>query len=391
VQRQSIFAVTLFLASATADARAEPVTVDEYIGLHCEDVVPAWVREKHLENAPFKETLQVDQCDCIFALKPLSVVTVGCGASTERSRHSVPPGKTTPIAGLEDNAYKEMFGGDLIVRFTDKDTPCDVVIHADPKDPTSEAKAIALGRDVAKALTPEVVAKRRTVEALLWAQDKTGAKAAAALKAWPKEAEAMKELATFAPDLPKVVDHAGKEGWPQGKKSLLLGFCPNLKAARVVKYLKGALPGLTWHRVPAAETTLSCPEAKTKYDAEEVVQKQARVDPYSLSVIAFPARDPPNNPNRHVAIHAFLRDSKGALVTTHHEQVGIDGPLAKIPKLKPEANGMTIENTVHLDGYPQCKGGARFSVTTRLTVEEGQIKSKTEEGPRPNCMCCVGE
>jgi hypothetical protein len=391
VQQHSILVVTLFLSSAAAEARGEPAKVDEYIGLHCQDVVPPWVREKHLENAPFDEVLDASRCDCRFARKPFSLVTVACGATMESQRHEAPRGKTTPIAGLEDGAQKEMFGGDLVVSFTDRDTPCLVVIHADPKDPTSEAKAIALGRDIAKALTPDVVAKRRTVEALLWAQDRTGSKAAAALKAWPKEAEAMKELATLAPDLPKVVDHAGKEGWPEGKKSLLLGFCPNLEAARVVKYLRGALPGLTWHRVPAAETTLSCPVAKTKYDAEEVVQKQARVDPYSLSVIAFPARDPPNNPNRHVAIHAFLRDSKGALVTWHHEQVGIEGPLAKVPKLKPEANGMTIENAVRLEGYPQCKGDPRYTVTTQLTVEEGQIKSKTQEGGRPSCMCCAGE
>jgi hypothetical protein len=391
VQHYFMLAVTLFLASGAAEAGAEEVMVDKDICLRCEDAVPAWVRDKHLDGAPFKEDIKDCRADCSFARKPLSVVTVICGASPEGRRHVVPLGKTTPIAGLEDNGYKEMFGGDLVVRFTDKDTPCAVIIHADPKDPTSEAKAIALGRDIAKALTPEVVAKRRTVEAILWAQDRTGAKAAAALKAWPKEAEGMKELATFAPDLPKVGDHAGKEGWPEGKKSLLLGFCPNFEAASMVKYLKGALTGLTWHRVPAAGTTPSCPVAKTMYNENLLSQKQARVDPYTLSVIVFSARKGVKDLAPILEVFAFLRDKTGALATTHHEQVGIEGPLAKVPKLKPEVNGITIENAVSITGYPQCKNDESYTVTTHLTVEDGKIKTETKEGGRPSCVCCAGE
>ena len=393
MRRHFIFAVTLFLASAAAGAGAEPVTVDEYIGLHCEDVIPAWVREKHLENAPFDEALDASRCDCRFARKPFSLVTVVCGATEDSQRHETPRGKTTAIAGLEDGAHKELSRGDLLVSFTDKDTPCFVVIHADPKDPTSEAKAIALGRDIAKALTPEVVAKRRTAEAILWAQDKTGSKAAAALKAWPKEAEAMKEFVTFAPGFPKVMDHAENADWPQGKKSLLLGFCPNFEGSRLVKSLKGALPGVTWIRVPAAGTVASCPTPKGYRNGGYLVTKQARLGKQTLSVVALNADTlPPSAKGPPVAalVYAFLRDGAGAMVASFHEDVISRDPVTKF-KLKPEADGLTVETIVRVTSFDTCTDKDTQTITTRLTVDGEKIKGETTIGPHPPCGCCQGE
>jgi hypothetical protein len=380
-------------AARAQDATAPPA-IDDEIYLKCEDVVPAWLRDKHFEGrSPKPETHNMAEATCVFDSKPISAVVVYCGRSQEAARTGEPHGTVKHISDLEDNGYAHPFNGELIVRFTDKDTPCAVILHADPKDPTSEAKAIALGQDVAKALTPEVMAKRKSVEAIVWAQDKTGQKAQAALESWEKEAAAMKDLGTFPPGFPKVVDHKDKSGLPEGKKSLLLGYCANGRAANVVKYFKGALPGLAWYRMPAEGLALACPTAAQPYREGSVISKKAKVGNGDLLVEAFIADSPKQNEaapkvSGFLAVQAYLRDKAGRLLAAKQQlYAGWSGDFYD-PKIKPSEGGLSVEVSIDLGKHPRCKTTPTYTVTEQVAVVDGKITITEDEGARPSCACC---
>jgi hypothetical protein len=371
-----------------------PPSIDDEICLKCEDAAPAWVQEKYFgKKAAKPETHNDCQASCVFDGKPISEIDVFCSRSHEAGRTRIPPGTVKPISDLEDNGYAHLFNGELIVRFTDKDTPCAVILHADPKDPTSEAKAIALGRDVAKALTPEVVAKRKSVEAIVWAQDRTGQKAQAALESWEKEAAAMKDLGTFPPGFPKVVDHKDKSGLPEGKKSLLLGYCANGRAENVVKYFKGALPGLAWYRVPAEELALTCPIETHPHGDAALVSRRVKVGKDELSVVAFIAdtpneRGPSGDKSRFLSVQAFLRDKAGRLLAARRQRLANRDDGFYPPKIKPSEGGLTVQVPISLALYPRCKATPTYTVTERVTVEVEEITITEDEGARPSCACC---
>jgi hypothetical protein len=381
-----------FVAQAQAQAGTPP-SIDDNICFTCEDVVPAWLRDKHFGGKDAKpETHKQCKASCAFDNKPVFAVVVYCGRSDEEERTQKPVGTTKSIPDLEDNGYSQLFNGDMIVQFTDKDTPCSVILHADPKDPTSEAKAIALGRDVAKALTPEVVAKRRSVEAIVWAQDKTGQKAQAALESWEKEAAAMKDLGTFAPGFPKVIDHKDKPGLPEGKKSLVLGYCANGNAGNVAKYFKGVLPGVEWYHIPAEGLALACPTAAQPYRESSVVSKKAKVGNDDLLVEAFIA-DLPNQKatslrtSGFLAVQVFL-DKAGRLLASKQQRYAGGSRDFYNPKIKPSEGGLSVEVSIDLGKHPRCKTTPTYTVTEQVAVVDGKITITEDEGARPSCACC---
>ena len=398
MRRAAVLGIGMITMSFAAKAQARtPPSIDDKICLRCEDVVPAWLRDKHFAGKDSKpETHNQCKASCAFDSKPVFVVAAFCGRSEDEARNRKPVGTTKPLSDLEDNGYSQFFNGDLIVAFTDKDTPCSVILYADPKDPTSETKAIALGHDIAKALTPEVVAKRKSVEAIVWAQDKTGQKAQAALESWEKEVAAMKDLGKFSPGFPKVIDHKNKPGLPEGKKSLLLGYCANGRAANVVKYFKGALPGLAWYRVPAEGLALACPAETNPYGDASLVSRKANIGKDELSVVAFIAespteKEPSGSKSKFLSIQAFLRDKAGHLVVAHRQPVPERGDGFFPPKIKPSEGGLSVQIPVDLGYYESCKTRPTYTLTEKLSVEDRKITITEDEGPKPSCICCQDE
>jgi hypothetical protein len=393
MRRTVLLAISTITMAFEAQARTAP-SIDDNICLKCEDVVPTWLRDKHFIGKDAKrETHNQCRASCVFDSKPVFAVAVFCGRSEEDARTRKPIGTPNPLSGLEDNGYSQVFNGDLVVQFTDKDTPCSVILYADPKDPTSEAKAIALGHDVAKALTPEVVAKRKSVEAIVWAQDKTGQKAQAALESWDKEAKAMKELGSFAPGFPKLIDHKDKPGVPEGKKSLVLGYCANGSAASMVKYFKGVLPGVEWYRIPAEGLALACPTAAQPYREGSVISKKAKVGNDDLLVEAFIADSPKQNEaapkvSGFLAVQVYLRDKAGRLLAAKQQRyAGWSGDFYD-PKIKPSEGGLSVEVSIDLGKHPRCKTRPTYTVTEQVSVVDGKITITEDEGARPSCACC---
>lgn len=369
------------------------MATDDDICLRCEDVVPDWVRTKHLgAQKPRPESHKDCQASCVFDGKPIFEVAVFCGRSYDERRNKRPLGAMRAIANFEDNGYSHPFNGELIVRFTDKDTPCAVVIHADLKDPNSEAKAIALGRDVASALTPEVVAKRRTVEAIVWAQDKTGQRAQAELESWGKESAALKELATFPAGFPKLLDHQSKPALPEGKKSLLLGYCATTKADGMVKSLQTALPGIAWYRIPAEGLAVACPTEPNHVGS--ITSKKAKLGSEELSVVTLDARSPTRKDERGeerriMLVLSFLRDKSGRLLASDQKEVDAQSDRFGKVKIQPSEGGLTVETEVDLKEWkgPPCS----YRVRVKVQVKDGKIASEEDADGIPGCYCCRGE
>ncbi len=374
-----------FLLLAGPAMATDLSTIDEHILVRCEDILPADLRQKHFGGKDARVASK-DHADCVFDSRPIREVATFCGKEDEKDRLLKPPGKTTPIPDLEDNGHFQSFNGELIVAFTDKDTPCTVVIHADPKDPTDEAKSVALARDIAKVLTPEVVAKRRTVEALLWAQDSSGDKAKAALQEWPKDAEVLKTVVSFAPGFPKAVDHGQKPGWPAGKQSLVLGYCANFKGADQVKALKAALPGIEAVRIPAEGTVPSCPTPVGAYGKADVVGKTVRVGKDELSVAAFtiPRNDVVHD-QEHLTVHAYLRDRAGRLIDSH-EVTEIASSVFDVVRLRKSGTGISVNTFDDLSGLFFCKNGVKVKRTVQVSVQDGKVTAETTREGMPDCV-----
>lgn len=384
-----VFAVLFFPVMAVA--QPSPLNaIDEHICLKCEDVVPAAIREKHLGGqSPAPEKHPQCAALCAFENNTISSVAVFCGRSDEEARTRKPVGTFTPLPDLEDNGHSLLFNGERLVQFTDKDTPCSVIVHANPKDTTSEAKAIALARDVAKVLTPEVVAKRRTVDAIVWAQDKSGKKAQAVLDAWKVEGAAIAKLGAFSAGLPQVLDHAGREGLPDGKKSLLLGYCPTGKGDDVIAYWKPIFPGLKSYRVSAQGAPLSCPVKAFEVDSQPS-SRTAQVPDGELTVVSYV----PTTKARHgrdMVVYASLRDKSARLVDSRYEQVFFDGYRLDKTKLQPSDAGMTIQVAYTMGPYPTCKKDPTRTKMITVGVADAKISIDASDVPAPTCLCCGGE
>ncbi|MBN2576766.1 MAG: hypothetical protein JXP73_19540 [Deltaproteobacteria bacterium] len=390
--------IGVIMVSLVAQAKPRtPPPARDGICLQCDDVAPTAVRDKHLAGRQGKPSNPRGcKLDCVFDGSPKVTIGASCRKEEEEKRHAAIPSDGKPVAGLEDRGHSVEWLGKRIVGFVDKDTPCSILVHWDAADTGAEAKAIALARDVAKVLTPAVVAKRQTVEAVVWAEDKTGKKSQAALASWEKEAAALRDLGTFAPGFPKAIDHKDKPGLPEGKKSLLLGYCANAKAEEMVNYFKGALPGLAWHRVSAEGTTIACPTAAREYGPGSVVTKKTKVGKDDLFVVAFIAyapspADSPTNRGGFLAVCAYLRDRNGRLIAS--QQQHYTGPTNdfSIPKIKAADGGLVVQMAVSMGQYPQCKIRPTYPVTERVAVADGKVTITETEGPRPFCSCCGGE
>ena len=204
----------------------------------------------------------------------------------------------------------------------------------------------------------------------------------------------MKDLGTLSSGFPKVIDHKDKPGLPEGKRSLLLGYCANRRAANVVKYFKGALPGLAWYRVPAEGLALACPAETNPYGDASLVSRKAKVGKDELSVVAFITeppveKEPSGSKSRSLSIQAFVRDKAGHLVVAHQQR--LPGNAYLPPKIKPSEGGLAVQIPVDLGHYPSCKTSPTYTLTEQITVEDGKITVTESEGPKPSCICCQGE
>jgi hypothetical protein len=376
---------------ARAEAAANPV--DEDICLRCDDVAPPAVREKHLGGRIGKPS-STSSCslDCTFDGGPSVSIGASCGKSAKARRHSELPSDGKAVPGLQDRGYTVQTRGTRFVGWIDKDTPCSLSVHWDIKDPDAEAKAIALAQDVAKVVTPEVLAKRRTMEAIVWAQDKTGQRAQAELESWDKESTALRELATFSAGFPQLLDHQSKPGLPEGKKSLILGYCATTKADGIVKALKATLPSIAWYRIPAEGLTVSCPTEPNHVHA--ITSKKTKLGSEELSVVTLDAHSPTRkdergNERRILLVLSFLRDRTGRLLASDQKEVDAQTDRFGKVKIQPSEGGLTVETEVDLKEWkgPPCSYGVRVKVQ----VKDGKIASEEDADGIPSCYCCRGE
>lgn len=383
-------ALVICLVTISSAAQAEPPATSEEddICLQCDDVAPTATRAAHLGGRIGKPS-DSGSCslDCVFDGKPSVSIGASCGKSAEERRHSEIPSDGRVVPVLQDRGYTVQTAVSRFVGLIDKDTPCSLFVHWDISDPDAENKAIALARDVAKAVTPEVIAKRRTVEALVWAQDKTGKRAQAELELWSKEAEALKGLATFPAGFPKLLDHQGKTGLPEGKKSLLLGYCATTKADAWVKSLKAALPGIAWYRVPAEGLTVDCPTEP--YSMGSIVtSKKAKLAGDELAVVvlqSFPLKEKGRTERDPMAmrVFSFLRDKTGRLLASDVREVEAQTDRFDKTKLRPSEGGFTLETEVDLQEYggPPCS----YGVKVRVAVKDGKLTSAEDTDGIPDC------
>lgn len=379
--------VVLLVPLAARAQSSDATTIDDKICLKCDDLIPP-AAQLVGRRASAANPAGCD-VDCIFEGKPRVVVSASCGKEANARRTQPLTSDAKPIGSLEDRAYSVDVAGDKVVCFSDKDTPCWIRVHWGADEANAEAKAIALARDVAKVLTPEVVAKRRTVDAIVWAQDKSGKKAQAVLDAWKVEGAAIAKLGAFSAGLPQVLDHAGREGLPDGKKSLLLGYCPTGKGDEVAAYWKPIFPGLKSYRVSAQGAPLSCPVKAFEVDSQPS-SRTARVPDGELTVVSYV----PTTKARHgrdMAVYASLRDKSARLVDSCYEQVFFDGYRLDKTKLQPSDAGMTIQVAYTMGPYPTCKKDPTRTKMITVGVADAKISIDASDVPAPTCLCCGGE
>jgi hypothetical protein len=262
------------------------------------------------------------------------------------------------------------------VAFSDKDAPCTVAIGWNLPDPNAEAKAIALARDVAAALTPAVTVDKPTYEAIVWNADETGDKAKATLEAWDKEKDAVNALLKLAPGFPRQMDDKDRAGLPAGKKRLVFGFCPNLQAKQILEVLDTALPGADWYRVDGRGISASCPTTGKEWEITD--KKRKRVGKLELSALVLEPKFGAKDYRQPVTyIYAYLRDSSGRLVDFKNldaraDTVNDDPGCSR--KLKLQGNAMVVRSTCKQEVTTPCKIPAKVVQTTRIDVAESKLK-----------------
>ena len=366
--------------AATGGARA--ADIDEYICPRCEDILPASVRTKHLGGLA-NQPQEPRRCDatCEFDSTPPVAVHVSCGKNELNLRTVEPPGTVEKLPGLEIGGYARRRSSDIVVAFSDRDTPCSVGIGWSLPDPNAETEAIALARDVAAALTPAVTVDKPTREAIVWNVDETGDKGKATLGAWDKEKDAVNALLKLSPGFPKLMDDKDRAGLPAGKKQLVFGFCPNLQAKQLLEVLDTALPGADWYRVDGRGVSPSCPATDKEWQISDKARK--RVGKLELSTLVLESKfhvrsnDQPSSPPV-TYIYAYLRDSSGRLVDfksldARLETFTSDPSCSR--KLKVQGNAMVVRTTCKELGIERCKVPPKVIQTTRIDVAEGKLKT----------------
>jgi hypothetical protein len=380
--------ISLALLSLGLSRAAQAADLDKHICVRCEDVLTAYVREKHLGGMPNSpEDRKACDAECEFKSSPAVTVRISCGLDKIEDRTLKPLGRYREVPGLELNAsLQEMHTNTegppyWALQFSDKDTPCLVTILWSLPDPNAETKAIALARDVAAALTPAVTVDKPTREAIVWNVDETGDKAKATLGAWDKEKDAVNALLKLSPGFPRLMDDKDRAGLPAGKKQLVFGFCPNLQAKQLLEVLDTALPGADWYRVDGRGVSPSCPATDKEWQISDKARK--RVGKLELSTLVLESKfhvrsnDQPSSPPV-TYIYAYLRDSSGRLVDfksldARLETFTSDPSCSR--KLKVQGNAMVVRTTCKELGIERCKVPPKVIQTTRIDVAEGKLKT----------------
>ena len=198
----------------------------------------------------------------------------------------------------------------------------------------------------------------------------------------------MKALVNFAPGFPKIIDHKDRAGLPPGKKSLLLGYCSNEKAASAAELLGVGLPGVEWYRVEAKDAPLSCPTPPREL-SHSPKMKRKRMDKFELSVLSVAHERREKNTPTLTLVHAYLRDEGGKLVDFAKTEISdsednCDGGTPSGIKTGVKVRGDCAQGTVY--SYPRCEEDPEITYTTRIGVKDGKLTMTTTESPRPECM-----
>ena len=195
----------------------------------------------------------------------------------------------------------------------------------------------------------------------------------------------MKALVNFAPGFPKIIDHKDRAGLPPGKRSLLLGYCPNKEGRLAVELLGVGLPGVEWHRVEAKDALLSCPAPPRELSGSPEV-KRKRMDKLELSVLSVRQRESKDKASPLTLVQAYLRDEAGKLVDFAKTEVSdseCDGGTLKGTKSGVTVRVVCVQGSVH--DYPRCEEDPVITHTTRIGVKDGKLTMTTTESPRPEC------
>jgi hypothetical protein len=397
--------VVLFIATMGSVRAAD---IDEHICPRCEDIVPVSARMKHLGGLS-SQPQDPSKCDatCRFDTKPPVTVHVTCGKAHVKLR-MIEPGaynkETDPelkaylarepwnvpiqkIPDLETRAYLEREPYYVKVAFSDRDTPCSVEIAWE--HPGAEAKAIALARDVAAALTPAVTVDKPTFEAIVWNVDENGDKAKSTLTAWDREKSGVNAVLQISPGFPKLVEASDRAGLPTGKKLLVFGYCPNwlddTEAGAIIQPLDSVLPGVGWYRVDGRGVSASCPTIDKQRKVAGAERR--RVGEFDLSALVLQPKAASKQHQEPVSyVYAYLRDSAGRLVdfkslNARVKTANQSSECAR--KLKADGNAVAVQTTCNLEkleepqeGLP-CKVPPTAVQTTLINVVGGMLKLTT--------------
>jgi hypothetical protein len=390
-----LFILSLIFSSIFANS-SFAAEIAKHICPRCEDVVPTSVRAKHLHGIA-NEPQDSKTCEayCEFKTSPGVAIRVVCGAEELGQRTREPLRNPKKIPDLEINASVDRLESfkltrpNLAVQFSDRDTPCTVYVLWDLPDPNAEAKAIALARDVAAALTPAVTVDKPTLEAIVWNEDESGEKAQASLSAWNKEREAVSALLRIAPGFPKMVDNKDHAGLPAGKKALVFGFCPNQEAKSIVEVLDTALPGVDWYRVDGKGVAPSCPATDKQRTITE--RRRKRVGKLELSALVLEPTYGTKDQNQPVTyIYTYLRDAAGRLVDfktldARAETINEEPHCSR--KVKLQGNTLVVRTVCDQEYGQTCKITAKAIQTTRIDVADGKLKLTTSAEKTPGDKC----
>jgi hypothetical protein len=236
--------------------RAE--STDDFVCTRCEDLLPAEVLARHLPN--FSTPTNVSsatscspQCKLVRG-EEYVLLRAWCGAKDhyESLMDAARPNETSGLLTKVDDSRPTRT--EIVV--WDNDTPCAFGLTWRGRDRLEETLLLAKG--IAQVATPALM-QRRTLEAVVIAEDATGDRAKQLLGRFEKLRPAVDSLLPVAADFPKVVDSSMHADWPAGKRSLVLGYCPNGLGDVVAKAVRAVFPESTFHRVAAGDMKESCP------------------------------------------------------------------------------------------------------------------------------------
>lgn len=361
-----IRALTTILACALAAPAAlaqapTPKNDKNRVCVPCETAVPAAVRSQALAGST-ASVFSADECPaaCNFKWADGTAVTVRLYCDDDRKEYKKPPAvvKATLIEGVGKGAYSTPRPDGKTARIWDDDTACEIAtLWTKPK---SDDQVLALAKALVASTTPATLSAK-TVEAIVFAVDASGASAKAALARWPDESKALDEVTKLASGHPRAYDLPEAGG--RVSKAVLLGECPNTEGKAVVEALGAALPGVRFQRVPASAAAATCPTL-TRKPVERGVAI-AKVGKNQLGVVAS---------ETDFKAVAFLRAPDGKLLDSKVVPLGDEGLDRCRVVLKPGKGSAQVttecSNPGDLRGR-KCKEGSpdRYTFTAQIAAK----------------------